>query len=390
MRKTAVRNCKTTVNLLSLILAGLIGLYLLGASACQSGNLESDASGSPTLMTTAAPTDAVTSATTEPADTTAASSSGISTETGAAPGALLNPLTGEPLLRPESAGQRPVAVMINNIKKALPQIGVSQADLIYEMEVEGGITRLMAVFADVAAIPELGSIRSARHNYIDYAGGLDAVLVHIGASYAAVEQFASQDATHIELGNYPAAYWRDAAWQKERGKEHSVKTSGEKLTALWADGSFRTTLRDGQKPAFRFNGDFQAAAGSDANQITVPYSNYVTATFTYNAERRQYAKGEFGAAQIDQATGEPLRFTNVFLLQTTISSYEGTILRNADLSGGQGFYLSGGRYQPITWRKGAAADPFVFTRADGSELTVNTGKSYIGIISSSRAIRFDS
>lgn len=280
--------------------------------------------------------------------------------------------------------------MINNIKKALPQIGIGQADLIYEMEVEGGITRLMAVFADAAAIPELGSIRSARHNYIDFAGGLDAIVVHIGASYAAAEQFTNQNTTHIELGNYPAAYWRDAAWQKARGKEHSVKTNGEKLTALLADGSFRTTLRDGQKTAFRFNADFQAAAGSDANQITVPYSNYVTATFTYDAERRQYAKGEFGAAQIDQATGEPLRFANVLLLQTTVTSYEGTILRNADLSGGQGYYLSGGRYQPITWRKGGTDDPFVFTRADGSELTVNTGKSYIGIVSNTRTIRFGS
>ena len=72
-----------------------------------------------------------------------------------------NPLTGEGSAV-DLAGARPVAIMLNNLKKALPQLGVSQADLIYELPAEGGITRMMAVFQSVEGVGDLGSVRSAR------------------------------------------------------------------------------------------------------------------------------------------------------------------------------------------------------------------------------------
>src|SRR5690554_1721824 len=94
--------------------------------------------------------------------------------------ALRNPLTGEYTLDPDRVGVRPAAVMFSNIAEALPQVGVGQADLIYETVVEAGITRMMALFADPATLPEMGSIRSTRHPYVDLALGHDAVLVHFG------------------------------------------------------------------------------------------------------------------------------------------------------------------------------------------------------------------
>ena len=84
-----------------------------------------------------------------------------------ADGQMFSYLTGEPV--DEKIGlQRPYAIMINNIKEGLPQSGVSQAEMIYEAQVEGGITRLMALFQDVDHVEKIGSIRSARHYYIDY------------------------------------------------------------------------------------------------------------------------------------------------------------------------------------------------------------------------------
>lgn len=79
-----------------------------------------------------------------------------------ADGQMFSYLTGEPVDK-KIGLQRPYAIMINNIKEGLPQSGVSQAEMIYEAQVEGGITRLMALFQDVDHVEKIGSIRSARH-----------------------------------------------------------------------------------------------------------------------------------------------------------------------------------------------------------------------------------
>lgn len=93
----------------------------------------------------------------------------------------INPLTGLPM-EPEYEQNRPVAVMLNNLKKAQPQLGVSMADIIYEVPAEGGITRMLGVYQTLDGVGNLGSIRSARPYYIELAMGHDALYVHAGGS----------------------------------------------------------------------------------------------------------------------------------------------------------------------------------------------------------------
>ena len=80
----------------------------------------------------------------------------------------INPLTGMPIEETEEH-RRPVAVMLNDLKAAQPQLGVSQADLIYEVPAEGGITRMVAVFQSLDGVGNLGSIRSTRAYYLELA-----------------------------------------------------------------------------------------------------------------------------------------------------------------------------------------------------------------------------
>ena len=92
-----------------------------------------------------------------------------------------NPLTGISELSKDKADDRPVAIMINNIAVAQPvQTGINKADIVYETEVEGGITRLMAVYQDVTKAERIGSIRSARYAYVDLALGHNAIYLHRG------------------------------------------------------------------------------------------------------------------------------------------------------------------------------------------------------------------
>ena len=304
--------------------------------------------------------------------------------------ASYNPLTGTALSDPASVSARPVAIMINNIKKATPQVGLSAADILYELEVEGSITRQMAVFANPAAVPEIGSIRSLRHDFIELAGAFDAIVVHFGGSTVAYDTIKALGTEHVDSSNAGYAYWRDPTWRKTRGYEHSVKTNGANLVKAINKLKLRTTNKTGNRAWFYFQSGSSVvpAAGGAATTVTAPFSNYNIATFKYDAKSQTYGTGQFGKAQIDQTNGQQLRFTNVLLLKTTVTSYAGSKLREYDLNGGTGYYVSGGKYEAITWRKGGVYDPWIFVKADGTELTLNRGKTYIGVSSNTQGVTF--
>ena len=76
-----------------------------------------------------------------------------------------NVLTGYEKDADYAEGQRITAVMVNNIQTCRPQKGLSAADMLFEIKVEGGITRFMALFTDYNDIPDIGPVRSARDQF---------------------------------------------------------------------------------------------------------------------------------------------------------------------------------------------------------------------------------
>ena len=92
-----------------------------------------------------------------------------------------NPLTGEPLDE-AYVNRRPVAVMLTNLKGALPQLGVAQADILYECITEGGITRMLGVWQDPSETGAIGSIRSAGPTIWSWPWGMTPSLFTPGAA----------------------------------------------------------------------------------------------------------------------------------------------------------------------------------------------------------------
>src|SRR3989338_9202798 len=119
---------------------------------------------------------------------------------------LTNPLTAEPC---NNALRRPIAVMLSGDTIARPLSGIAEADMVFEMPViTGSITRFMAVFVCRDPI-EIGSVRSARHNYIPLAKSLDAIYAHWGGSHFALDLLKRHAIDNIDaLTNPTNAYWR--------------------------------------------------------------------------------------------------------------------------------------------------------------------------------------
>ena len=148
----------------------------------------------------------------------------------------VNPLTGlETGMTENSVSQKPVGVMISNSSNSLPQWGISQADVIFEMIAEGRITRFLALFQDPSSVEALCSVRSARPYFIDMARGFDALYLHFGGSVPAYEKIARERKEGliamdgIRDGWEGSLFVRDPSRRKELGLEHSVITSGERI-----------------------------------------------------------------------------------------------------------------------------------------------------------------
>ena len=288
-------------------------------------------------------------------------------------GKVVSDLTGE-WVEKEINERRPVAIMINNIGEAMPQSGIGQADIIYEMVVEGGITRLMAVFSDYRGLEKIGPVRSARQYYVRAAEQLDAVFCHIGTSTLADDELASSGVDHMDgmyaVGNY--FIYRDDS----RVAPHNAYTSEEGLNAALEYAGFNMEHGLGYNSMFSFyskNHDLEG--GGSATKITTAFSANRQPWFEYNAEEKQYYRFQFGEAQIDDQTNEQLHFQNVLILFADTFSVDGYLMEVCNEGSGDGYYASNGQYIPIKWKY--AGGILYFYDASGEKLLMNPGKTWI-------------
>ena len=296
----------------------------------------------------------------------------------------VNPLTGlMDGLSEEAASRKPAAVMINNLKQSLPQLGISQADIIYEMMAEGRIYRMLAVFQDPARVGRIGSVRSARPYFVDMAENHNAVFFHIGASVPGYEALRSRKNVLSFDGIYDAKaeiFYRDAERKKKNGYEHSVLTTGEQIAAVYAKQDPEKISNADAAPAFAFSAEHSALNGQNASRIDVPYSNYIKVWFEYDTESGTYKRFQYDEPHMDAEYDVQLAFGNVFVLFMKARDVPGSDLHLVEITttgSGTGYYACGGKAVEINWSKKDHASPMVYTLADGSPLKVAPGKSFI-------------
>ena len=309
----------------------------------------------------------------------------------------VNPLTGLPISE-EWVNRRPVAVMLNNLKEALPQLGQSQADIIYEAPAEGGITRMVGIYQSLENVGTIGSIRSARPYYLELALGHDAVFIHAGGSedaYAKISQWGvtSLDGvrgTYLGSSENSNLMWRDPVRRQNYALEHTVVTTGEAIIQRLPTYDIRLEHEDGYTYQMDFVEDGAPTNGTDATEITVPVSTYKTGKFLYNEDTGRYAVEEYGSAYIDGNNGQQVEVTNVVVVQTTIRN-TGDALGHitVDLSsGGSGYFACGGKITELQWSKRSPSGQFYYTDANGQPIQFGVGTTYVCIVPTSCQVSF--
>lgn len=299
----------------------------------------------------------------------------------------VNPLTGIAGLSASAIGARPVAIMVENSPDARPQWGLCSPDIVIEGLVEGGITRMMWVYADVSQVPKVGPTRSARHDYVELAEGLDAIYVHFGGSVYAYDTIKNDNVNDIDGMYDSAAFARDSS--RKVSSEHTAYTTGEKLAAMLQSKGYRTTVNSSSATPFSFAAEKRTLAGGACSSILATFSNSYKHTFKYNATDGLYYN-YMNSSEMKDADGNIMAVSNVIVLYTGISSVASSTKGHVDwdLTGGSGIYASNGTYENITWSKGTssnATSALVLKDSSGNVLQLNQGKSWIGFVPSGNA-----
>lgn len=278
---------------------------------------------------------------------------------------------------------RPVAVMINNLGTARNyHRGLQDAYLVYEMIVEGGITRLMALYKD-SKVASIGSVRSARPYYLDYVLENDAIYVHWGYSEQASMDIKSLGINNINGLSYEKQFfWRDRSLKVP--SEHTGYTSMEKINSGIQYLNYRNTSN--VSPLLNYSVDsidYSTLEGVvPADKIDIKYSGSVTTHYDYDAEKKVYTRSVNGAPHTDYDTKQQYTAKNIITYTVRNSTIPGDTKGRQTLSNvgsGEGYYISEGFAVPITWQKMARNAKTIYRLLDGTELKVNDGNTYIQI-----------
>jgi len=286
----------------------------------------------------------------------------------------------------ESSNTRPIAVMINNHHQARPyHSGIQDAYIVYEAIVEGGITRMMAVFKDQTT-ERIGSVRSSRHYFLDYALENDAIYTHFGWSPQAQSDISKLGVNNIN-GLYDNAFYRDTTLPIDY--EHKAFTTIENIKKVIAYRGYRTTSE--QKTLLKYSVDEIEINGAEdsmiANKVSIPYSYYMTSSYTYDSDNKYYLRYANEAAHTDYVTKEQFHFKNIIIVKVgnyTIDSYGRQSLNN--IGTGEGYYITDGYARKITWQKDSRSSQTVYKYLDGTEITVNDGNTFIQLVPTSSEI----
>ena len=304
------------------------------------------------------------------------------------------PLSGLPTTAGAATNRKPLLIKIDNAPAARPHYAITQADMVFEIIVEGGVTRLAAVFQaqDPATI---GGVRSARLVDRSLTPMVRGALVYSGTSAYAWSQI-SKDADqgkYVELSaDHAQGYFRVNFRAAPYNLFTSAANQRQNLKQLGAD-----TANDIPKWGFLVSQEHPATlagmtGGVPATEITIPYRADTSAvSYQYDAATKTYARFQNAAGRavrdVDALTNRPVAATDVVIIQTEIWDVPdivdaaGSLSNDMRMTGtGPATVFRDGLRQDGIWSRKDDNAPFTFKNAAGEQILLSPGQPWIHVI----------
>ena len=276
-----------------------------------------------------------------------------------------------------NSNKRPIAIMIDNNVGNNAHVGLQDAYLTYEIIVEGGLTRIMAIFKDVNT-SVIGPVRSSRHYFLDYALESDAIYAHYGWSTYAENDIRALGVNNIN-GLYDNGYYRNY----NIAAPHNVFTSIEDLYNVATSKGYSTTsnnynLLNYTTDDIAFNDTIDLLT---ANNVSMTYSYSQGRSYTYDATNRYYLRYMNNSPHTDRDSGLQYHYKNIIIMKVNNSTLDSYGRQDLDTVGtGEGYYITNGYAVPITWSKTSRSDKTRYYYKSGNELGVADGNTMIHVV----------
>lgn len=320
-----------------------------------------------------------------------------------------DPLTGEP----RRSNGRMVGVMVNNIsntqrQNARPQRGIGSADLLIESKVEGGITRLCAVFRDADTIPEVGPLRSGRDQFLQLLMPWNILYYHDGESIFCTQFVSVYGYSGLNIGGknyFKTPTHPFVSHRNNRGRdvayEHTEFTSGKEICKAASDASI--SLYAPSEGTFFHFADYRTdevnklKGEPSAKKIAIVHSAGYRTSFSYSALSHTYAMQMYNSSKkatentVDELTGEQLTFENVVVCFADMDAYAGDshdVQEVQYIKGGDAYLFTRGGVQVGRWEKTYPTNPLKLYTKSGEEMTLNRGKTYFALVDNDELSNF--
>ena len=298
----------------------------------------------------------------------------------------------------EDSNERPLAVMIDNNIGIGKHAGLQESYINYEIIVEGGLTRIMALYKD-KDVSLIGPVRSSRHYFLDYALEHDAIYAHFGWSPYAENDIRSLGVNNINGLTDDAPYYRD----NSIAAPHNVFTSTERLRNFAKTKNYSSSSQNWKVLKYSVdpiylnpqekedsNSDEQSIDNTEtitnpelksASKVSIDYSVSQNRTYTYDSVNEYYLRSMNGSAHIDKTTNKQLNYKNIIIMQVNNKTLDKEGRQDLDTVGtGSGYYVTNGYTLPIKWSKSGRDNKTIYTYNDGKEIEINDGNTFIQIV----------
>ena len=280
-----------------------------------------------------------------------------------------SPLTGNEVSDEAATKQAVTGIMIENSPDARPQSGLKDSGVVFEAIAEGGITRFLALYQEQK--PQLiGPVRSVRPYYVEWVAAFDASVAHVGGSAAALQEVRNGNYRDIDQFFNASSYWRAT----DRYAPHNVYTSFEKLDALNTAKGYTSSTFTGFTRK-----DSSAAATPTATSIDVTISSALyNSHYAYNATTNTYDRSQGGAAHLDRESGQiSPRVVIVMKVNETTVNEDGWRQSIQTIGSGQAYIFQDGTVTEGTWNKASKTEQITFTDANGADVPLARGQTWI-------------
>jgi hypothetical protein len=270
-----------------------------------------------------------------------------------------------------------IGIMIDNLAAARPQVGLSKAHVVYEVPVEGGITRYFALFNSSTTVDKVGPVRSARAYFLDWLQEYgDAVYVHVGGSPEALQMLRNStifDVNEFYRGPY---FWRD----KNRIAPHNVFTGSESWNKLIAVYGKDRMLEKWEGWKFATSSEaMNFSSSTPAQGVAIPYSTSYKIEWQYRENQKTYERLLNGELYRDESS--IISANNIVVQSVGIETVDDEGRKKIITVGeGEALVLTRGKLIRGTWKKEGIKNRTRWYDQSGQEIPLTPGITWVEVV----------